>query len=116
MRLLLNWLLSAAALMIVARLVPGFFIKSFAWALVAAVIIGFVNATLGAMLKVITLPLAVFTLGIFWLVVNALMLMLSSKITPGFTVSGFVPAFWGALALMLINMLFRWATRSADGR
>jgi putative membrane protein len=113
MQVLLNWLLSALALMIVARLVPGFIVRNFAWALVAAIVIGFVNATLGAVLKVITLPLAFFTLGIFWIIVNALMLKLASAITPGFEIIGFFAAFWGAVALMIINMIFRWFARQA---
>ena len=116
MRVLLNWLLSAVALIIVARLVPGFFVRSFGWALLAAIVIGFINATLGAVLKAITFPLAFFTLGIFWIVVNALMLMLASAVTPGFKVSGFFAAFWGAVALMLINMIFRWFTGRVEER
>jgi putative membrane protein len=117
MRMVLNWLLSAVALVIVAQIVPGFIVRSFGWALFAAVVIGFVNATIGVVLKALTLPLAVFTLGIFWLVINALMLMLASKITPGFKVAGFQAAFWGAVVLMLINMVFRWFTRQiADER
>jgi|SRR5437868_7726802 len=113
MRLLLNWLLSALALMIVAHMVPGFSVSSFGWALVAAIVIGLVNATLGAVLKLITLPLAVFTLGIFWIVINALMLLLASAVTPGFKVDGFFAAFWGAVALSIINLFFRWFTRKA---
>src|SRR5215467_11612935 len=114
MRVLLNWLLSALALMIVAKLMPDrFIVRSFVWALVAAVVIGFVNATLGALLKVITFPLAVFTLGVFWIIVNALMLKLASAITPGFEIAGFFAAFWGAVALMIINMIFRWFARQA---
>ena len=116
--MLLNWLLSAVALIIVAHFVPGISVNGYRWALLTALVIGFVNATIGAVLKVITLPLAVFTLGIFWLVINALMLMLASwLLKPEFVVAGFVPAFWGALVLMLINMLFRWFTgRITDER
>ena len=80
MRLLLNWLLSALALLIVAHVVPGFYIRGFLTALLAAVVIGLVNATLGLFLKVITLPLTVLTLGIFWFVINALMLLLASAL------------------------------------
>src|ERR1051326_651131 len=74
MRLLLHWLLSALAVSIVSRIVPGFVVKGVFAALIAAVVVGLVNATLGFFLKVITFPLAVVTLGIFWLIVNALML------------------------------------------
>lgn len=107
MRLVLHWLLSALALMIVAHLVPGFYIRSFGAALIAALVIGLVNATLGFFLKVLTFPFIILTLGLFWFVVNALMLMVASAFVPGFMVRGFVPAFWGAIVLSLINMVFR---------
>ena len=74
MRLLLHWLLSALALLIVARVVPGFYVRDLTTALWAAVIIGLINATIGALLKLLTLPLTILTLGIFWIVINALML------------------------------------------
>ena len=108
MRLLLNWLLSALALLIVSRVVPGFQLNGFTAALIAAVVIGLINATLGLMLKVITLPLTLLTLGVFWWVVNALMLMLASKLlAPNFMVSGFLAAFLGAIVLSLVNMVLR---------
>ena len=107
MRLILHWLLSALALMIVAHLVPGFYIRSFGAALIAALVIGLVNATLGFLLKVLTFPFIILTLGLFWFVVNALMLMVASAFVPGFIVRGFMPAFWGAIVLALINMAFR---------
>jgi len=107
MRLVLHWLLSALALMIVAKVVPGFYVRSFGAALIAALVIGLVNATLGFLLKVLTFPFIILTLGLFWFVVNALMLMVASAFVPGFIVRGFVPAFWGAIVLALINMAFR---------
>jgi len=107
MRLILHWILSAVALMIVARLVPGFYVRSFGAALIAALVIGLVNATLGILLKVLTFPFIILTLGLFWFVVNAVMLIVASKFVPGFVVAGFVPAFWGAIVLALINVVFR---------
>jgi putative membrane protein len=107
LRVLLHWILSALALLIVSRVVPGFYIRGFATALWAAVIIGLINATIGALLKLITFPLTVLTLGIFWLVINALMLWFATAFVPGFQISGFGAAFIGALVLMLVNMLFR---------
>ncbi|HUI43628.1 MAG TPA: phage holin family protein [Terriglobia bacterium] len=106
-RLLARWLITAVALLIVANVVPGFHVRSFPAALLAALVIGFVNATLGTLLKVVTLPFTILTLGLFLLVVNALMLDFSSWFVPGFEVRGFVPAFWGALILSLINMAAR---------
>ena len=72
-KLLVHWLLSAVCLLIVARVVPGIFITGLGTALIAAVVVGLVNGTLGALLKLITFPLSVLTFGIFWLVINALM-------------------------------------------
>jgi putative membrane protein len=108
MRLLLNWLLSAIALIIVSYVVPGIAITGFKAALIAAVVIGLINATLGVALKLITLPLTIVTLGVFWWVVNALMLMLASKLlAPDFVVNGFLAAFLGAILLAIVNMVLR---------
>ena len=107
MRLLLHWILSAVALLIVAHLIPGFYIRGFGAALLAAIVIGLVNATLGLLFKLLALPLIILTLGIFWFVINAVMLLVASWFVPGFIVAGFWPAFWGAIVLSLVNMAFR---------
>src|ERR1700740_2880526 len=107
MRLILHWLLSAVALMIVANVVPGFYVRDFKAALVAALVIGLVNAPLGFLLKVVSFPFIILTLGLFWFIINALMLMVASSFVRGFTVLGFWPAFWGAIVLALINTVFR---------
>jgi putative membrane protein len=108
---LVRWILSAVALLIVADVVPGFHVRSIGAALFAALVIGFVNATLGLLLKIITLPLTILTFGIFLLVVNALMLEVSAWFVPGFAVHGFAAAFWGALVLSLIHLIGRRLTR-----
>jgi putative membrane protein len=113
MKPILNWILSALAVWLVARLVPGFHISGPFAALIAALVIGFINATLGFFLKIITFPLTMITLGIFWLVINALMIELASAIVPGFHVDTFGAAFWGAIVLSLVNMLFRWLAGTA---
>jgi putative membrane protein len=107
MRLLLNWFLSALALLIVTWLVPGFEIRGFLPALLAALVIGVVNATLGVVLKILTFPLTLLTLGLFWFVINALMLKLASVLVPGFEITTFSAAFLAAIVLVLINFLFR---------
>lgn len=107
-RLLANWILSAVALLIVAHVVPGFYVRDFMAALGAALVIGLINATLGVFLKVITAPLSLLTLGGFLLVVNALMLMLASSLLRGFQVRGFMAAFIGGIVLALVNMGLRW--------
>lgn len=112
MRLLLNWLLSAISLLIVSYVVPGFRVQGFTAALLAALIIGLVNATLGLFLKIVTLPLTFLTLGLFWWVINALMLMFASALlAPRFVVLGFWPAFLGAIVLAFINMLLKAVAR-----
>jgi len=108
LRLLLNWVLSALALWIVAHVVHGFHVNGVTAALVAALVVGLVNATLGAFLKIITFPLTIISLGIFWLVINAAMIELASAIVRGFRVDSFGAAFWGALVLSLVNMVLRW--------
>jgi len=106
--LLINWLLSAASLFLVAHIVPGFEVSGVLAALLAAIAVGLVNSTLGLFLKVITFPLTVLTLGIFWFVINALMLELASWLVPGFTVTGFGAAFLGAIVLALVNLLLKY--------
>jgi putative membrane protein len=81
----------------------------------AALVIGLVNATLGLFLKIITLPLTVLTLGIFWWVINALMLLFASAILrPAFQVNGFWPAFVGAIVLSLVNMVLKSLARDVE--
>ncbi len=106
-RLLIHWLLSAIALLLVARIVPGFFVTGLQAALVAAVVIGFLNATLGFLLKLITFPLAILTFGVFLLVINAAMILFASHLVGGFTVYGWVPAFWGAAVLSILGLIIR---------
>lgn len=106
--LLMNWLLSALSLVIVAHVIRGFQLSGFGAALIAAIVIGFVNGTIGFFLKIITLPLSVMTLGLFWLVINALMLKIASALVPGFHIYGFLPAFFGAIVLSLVNMALRF--------
>jgi putative membrane protein len=108
MKIILNWILSALAVWLVARLVPGFHVSGPLAALIAALVIGFINATLGLFLKIITFPLTLITLGIFWLIINAVMIELASAIVPGFHVDSFGAAFWGAIVLSIVNMLFKW--------
>jgi putative membrane protein len=108
LRHLINWFLSALAVWVVAQFVRGFHVNGVAAALIAALVIGFVNATLGALLKLITLPLTIVTLGLFWLVINALMLEIAAALVPGFRIDGFLPAFFGAIVLSLVNMVLRF--------
>jgi putative membrane protein len=107
MRMLLNWILSAVAVWIVAQIVPGVHVSGAAAALIAALAIGFINATLGVVLKVLTFPLTILSLGLFWLIINALMLKFASVFVPGFQVNGFLAAFLGAIVLSLVNLVLK---------
>jgi putative membrane protein len=105
--LLLHWLISAVSLLIVAYIISGIEVRGFGTALIAALVIGLVNATLGFILKILTLPLTLLTFGLFLLVINALMLQLASHLVPGFFISGFWSAFFGAIVLSLVSMVLR---------
>ena len=108
MRLLLHWILSAVAVWIVAHVVPGISVSGPMAALIAAAVIGLVNATLGLILKILTFPLTLLTLGRFWFVINALMLKLAAAFLPGFQVRGFEAAFLGAIVLSVVSSLLQW--------
>ncbi len=106
-KLIAHWVLTALSLLLVGAVVPGFRLKGFGTALIAAVIIGLVNGTLGLLLKVLTFPLSIVTFGLFLLVINALMIELAAWLVPGFEVRGFGPAFLGALILSALNVVVR---------
>jgi putative membrane protein len=106
-RAIIHWVLSAIALMAVTQIVPGFYVNDIQSALVAAMVIGILNATLGFIIKVITFPFAILTFGIFLLFVNAAMILLAAKIVTGFVVYGWVPAFWAAAVLSVLGILIR---------
>jgi putative membrane protein len=111
MSLLIQWFLSAIALLLVSRLVPGFVVEGLWPALIASAVIGLLNATVGFLLKIITFPLSILTLGLFLLVINGIVILLASSIVRGFTVRGFVPAFFGAVVLALLGMVIREVTK-----
>ncbi|HEY4579589.1 MAG TPA: phage holin family protein [Candidatus Acidoferrales bacterium] len=115
-RIVAHWVLSALCLLLVARFVPGIFVRGFGTALIAAVVIGLVNGTVGMLLKIVTFPLTVLTFGVFWLLINALMLKLAAFFVPGFEVRGLWPAFLGGLILSLLNLMVRQVllTRPAE--
>ena len=107
MKILIHWLLSAIAVWLVSQIVPGFMVASLGAALIAAVVIGLVNATLGLVLKLVTFPFTIMTLGLVWLIINGLMLLVAAQIVPGFAISGFLAAFFGAIVLSLLNMVLK---------
>ena len=105
MSLIIHWIVSAIAIIIAAYLIPGINVTLIG-ALVLAVVLGLINAFLRPLINLITLPLNVVTLGLFSLVVNALLVMLAAMVVPDFTVDGFWPAFFFSIAVSLISALF----------
>jgi putative membrane protein len=103
-RLIVHLLVSALLLWLVSQFVNGIYIHSFASAIVAALVLGVVNFLVRPILVVITLPITILTLGLFLIVINALMLMLTSALVPGFHVAGFMSALVGGLLLGLFNL------------
>ncbi len=103
----INWALSVLSLWIVSVLLPGIHLEGVGPAILAALVIGLVNSTLGLVLKIITFPITLLTLGLFWFVINAFMLELAAALAPGFAVAGFGWAFIGAIVLSLVNLVLR---------
>ena len=108
MTTLLFWLLNAGALLAVAYLLPGIHIESFFSALIAALILGLVNAVIRPLLVLLTLPVTLLTLGFFILVINGLLFWFVGSILSGFRVDSFWTAFFGAIAYSIIS----WALTS----
>jgi len=102
---LAHLILTAALLLVVAKLVRGVQVQSFGWALVGALVLGLVNALVRPVMVLLTLPLTILTFGLFLLVINALMLWLVGALVSGIRVQGFVPAFLGSLLLTVLNLI-----------
>ena len=109
MKLLFKWLLSAAALLFVAYIYSGVHVQSFTAALIAAAVIGLLNAVLRPVLVVLTLPVTVLTLGLFLFVINALMFWAASGLLAGFEVRGFGAALLGSLIYSVLGMVIESA-------
>jgi putative membrane protein len=103
MKILINWVISAMVIIIVAYIVPGVHVASFVTALAVALILGIINAFLKPVLIILTLPINILTLGLFTFVLNAILILLVSKIVPGFVVNGFLWAFVFGIVLSISN-------------
>lgn len=108
-RILVKWVLSAAALLLVAYLVPGIHVGHLA-ALVAAIVIGLINAVLRPILVILTLPITILTLGLFILVINAVLFMLAAAIVPNFTVHGWRAALVGSILYAILGWVVSFLT------
>ena len=105
MKLILRWLLLAAALLLVAYLYPGVTVKSFTAAMIAALVLGLLNTIVRPLLVMLTLPVTLLTLGLFLVVINALMFWAAAGVIDGFAVNGFVAALVGSLIYSLCGMV-----------
>lgn len=108
MKLLLRWVISALALLALPYLVSGIELKSFYFALIAAALLGLVNAVIRPVLILLTLPVTILTLGLFIFVINALLFWFVGSFFAGFHVSGFWAGFFGAILYSLIT----WAANA----
>ncbi|MBW4560814.1 MAG: phage holin family protein [Mojavia pulchra JT2-VF2] len=113
---LFTWLGTAVALLITANIVPGFIVKNFVIALVAAVVIGLVNAFIRPILSILAFPITLLTFGLFTFVLNALTLWLASFLTPGsgFEINGFLPALLGSIVLAIVSSVINYVLRVVD--
>jgi len=106
MRLLLLWLINALTLLLIPYVTPSVSVDSFYTALITALILGLVNAVIRPILVLLTLPITIVTLGLFVLVINALMFWFVASFVEGFRVAGFWSAFWGALVYGVLSTIF----------
>jgi putative membrane protein len=106
---LIIWLLNAAALMVTSHVIKGMQVNGFVSALLAALVLAVANHFLLPILTILTLPLTVVTLGIFWFILYGAMLKISAAVIPGFTINGWLPAIIGAIVLTIIQWVFRAA-------
>jgi putative membrane protein len=114
MRLLVRWIVNAVALFVVVKLVPGIEAASIATLFIAVLVLGLINAIVRPILLVLTLPITIVTLGLFIIVLNALMFWLAAAFVPGFTVDGFIPALLGAIVFSIVSMLTSWIGKEKD--
>jgi putative membrane protein len=112
--LILRWLVNAAALFAVVRLVPGIGVRGTGTLFVAALVLGLLNAVLRPVIAFLALPVTLLTLGLFTLVINGLVFALAAWLVPGFAVAGFGSAFLGALVFSVASFLLNIIVRPGE--
>jgi putative membrane protein len=108
---LVHFLLIVGVFLLLTHAVPGFYLRDWGAAVIAALVFGLVNATLGLVLKIITFPLILLTFGLFYFVLNALLLTFVAFLVPGFSINGFTPALIAAIVLAAANLLWKALSR-----
>jgi putative membrane protein len=114
MHFLIRVIVNAIALMIVAYFLPGVSVTGFVGALIAAFVLGIVNAILRPILILLTLPIQIVTLGLFTFVINGVLFWWVGQWNLGLVVNGFWPAFWGAIVLGIVSFVLSSLLRGAD--
>ena len=116
MTLIVRWFINALALMLVAYLYSGVQVNGIFAALIAALVLGLVNAVIRPLLVILTLPVTILTLGLFIFVINAFMFWFVTEIVKGFTVTGFTAALIGSLMFSVISLVTNWLVFDKDKR
>ena len=107
---LIHLLLNAAVFLVLSKILPGFYVSGWGSAILASLVLGLVNATIGLILKIITFPLILLTFGLFLFVVNAIVILLVAFLVPGLSINGFLPALMAAVILSAVNLFWKMAT------
>lgn len=112
--LVVRWLINAGAILLVAQLLEGIHVAGLGTALVAALVLGLVNAVIRPVILALTMPIGCLTLGLFTFVVNALMLWLTAAVVPGFDIDGFLPALVGSVLISVVSSVASWLSGNRD--
>ncbi|MEA3312978.1 MAG: phage holin family protein [Caldisericota bacterium] len=104
-RIIASWIINAISFFIVSQIVAGMQFENFVSILLAGIVLGIVNATLKPLFIVISLPISVLTLGLFLIIINAIMLEIVVAIVPGFSLVSFWTAIWGSILLSIVSMI-----------
>lgn len=110
MGIIINWVLSAIVILIASQILPGVHVAGFITALIVALVLGIINAIIKPVIVILTLPINILTLGLFTLVINAALVMLTNAIVPGFKVDGFLWALIFSIVLSIVNMVLHTVT------
>src|SRR6266536_2549277 len=111
-----RWLIKTVAVRVAAKVVPGIECDSLAGLFVASLLLGIFNALLRPLLFLLSLPLVILTLGLFTLVINALLLYFVGALVKSFAVAGFWPAFWGSLVISIVSLVLNSITGTGSSR
>lgn len=107
-KFLLKWFINIIALLVVIHVIAGVSVDNMQTVLVAALILGLLNAFIRPFILILTLPLTILTFGFFTLIINGLLFYLAAKFVRGFTVAGFWSAFWAALLFSIISSILNF--------